>query len=232
MIKPKPIAKLSNKGVPAFTILESLVTLGITCFMVMSLSGSLNGIFQSVEETLFFLSFENLYRDTQTLANVNQRAMTLTISEDAISNGVSKVSLPRQVKVGDTEQIVLSKEGGNSSLGKVVFQLQDKEIYYQLYLGSGKYKKQRVAAYILLESLVALGLMATITSLVLGEVTKSRQQMQASLHQQAVLNVATMAIQTEQGHLAINGVEVSIVEQEGELLVYEGKKRILHIKKD
>ena len=98
MIKPKPIAKLSNKGVPAFTILESLVTLGITCFMVMSLSGSLNGIFQSVEETLFFLSFENLYRDTQTLANVNQRAMTLTISEDAISNGVSKVSLPRQVK--------------------------------------------------------------------------------------------------------------------------------------
>ena len=141
MIKPKPIAKLSNKGVPAFTILESLVTLGITCLMVMSLSGSLNGIFQSVEETLFFLSFENLYRDTQTLANVNQRAMTLTISEDAISNGVSKVSLPRQVKVGDTEQIVLSKEGGNSSLGKVVFQLQDKEIYYQLYLGSGKYKK-------------------------------------------------------------------------------------------
>ena len=109
--------------------------------MVMSLSGSLNGIFQSVEETLFFLSFENLYRATQTLANVNQRAMTLTISEDAISNGVSKVSLPRQVKVGDTEQIVLSKEGGNSSLGKVVFQLQDKEIYYQLYLGSGKYKK-------------------------------------------------------------------------------------------
>lgn len=141
MIKPKPIAKLSNKGVPAFTILESLVTLGITCFMVMSLSGSLNGIFQSVEETLFFLSFENLYHDTQTLANVNQRAMTLTISEDAISNGVSKVSLPRQVKVGDTKQIVLSKEGGNSSLGKVVFQLQDKEIYYQLYLGSGKYKK-------------------------------------------------------------------------------------------
>ncbi len=56
--------------------------------------------------------------------------------------------------------------------------------------------------------------------------------MQASLHQQEVLNVATMAIQTEQGHLAINGVEVSIVEQEGELLVYEGKKRILHIKKD
>ncbi len=93
-------------------------------------------------------------------------------------------------------------------------------------------KKQRVAAYILLESLVALGLMATITSLVLGEVTKSRQQMQASLHQQEVLNVATMAIQTEQGHLAINGVEVSIVEQEGELLVCEGKKRILHIKKD
>lgn len=126
MIKPKPIAKLSNKGVPAFTILESLVTLGITCFMVMSLSGSLNGIFQSVEETLFFLSFENLYRDTQTLANVNQRAMTLTISEDAISNGVSKVSLPRQVKVGDTKQIVLSKEGAIHLWARLFFNYKTK----------------------------------------------------------------------------------------------------------
>lgn len=53
--------KLKNKTVSAFTLLESLLTLGISCFIIMMFSGSLNGIFQNVEEKIFFLSFENLY---------------------------------------------------------------------------------------------------------------------------------------------------------------------------
>lgn len=46
--------KLKNKTVSAFTLLESLLTLGIACFIIMMLSGSLNGIFQNVEEKIFF----------------------------------------------------------------------------------------------------------------------------------------------------------------------------------
>lgn len=71
-----------------------------------------------------------------------------------------------------------------------------------------------------------------ITSIVLGEIDKSRQSMKDNLRQQEVLNVAIMAVQTEQSHLKLNGVEVEIVKKDGEITVYEGKSEILHIKKD
>lgn len=93
-------------------------------------------------------------------------------------------------------------------------------------------KRQKLKAYILLESLVALALLATITILVLGEMDKSRQQMQDSLHQQEVLNVATMAAQTGQDDLVMNGVEVHITRRDGELYVYDGQKEVMHVKKN
>ena len=45
-----------------------------------------------------------------------------------------------------------------------------------------------------------------ITSIVLGEIDKNRQSMQESLRQQEALNLATMAVQTGQNHLKMNGV--------------------------
>ncbi len=80
--------------------------------------------------------------------------------------------------------------------------------------------------------MVALALLATITILVLGEMDKSRQQMQDSLHQQEVLNVATMAAQTGQDDLVMNGVEVHITRRDGELYVYDGQKEVMHVKKN
>ena len=93
-------------------------------------------------------------------------------------------------------------------------------------------KKQKLKAYILLEGLVALALLATIISLVLGEMDRSRTQMQESLHQQEVLNVATMAVQTGQDHLAINGVEVRMVKHDNEISVYDWKNEVLHVTKN
>lgn len=93
-------------------------------------------------------------------------------------------------------------------------------------------KKQKLKAYILLEGLVALALLATITSLVLGEMDRSRIQMQESLHQQEVLNVATMAVQTGQDHLAINGVEVRMVKHGNEISIYDGQNEVLHVTKN
>ncbi|HHU65072.1 competence type IV pilus minor pilin ComGE [Streptococcus sp.] len=93
-------------------------------------------------------------------------------------------------------------------------------------------KRQKLKAYILLESLAALALLATITILVLGEMDKSRQQMQDSLHQQEVLNVATMAVQTGQDDLVMNGVEIHIIRRDGELYVYDGQKEVMHVKKN
>ena len=71
-----------------------------------------------------------------------------------------------------------------------------------------------------------------ITSLVIGEINKSRHQMQESLHQQEALNVATMAVQTGQNHLKLNGVDVEIIKKDGEIYIYEEKTEILHVKKD
>lgn len=92
-------------------------------------------------------------------------------------------------------------------------------------------KKQKLKAYILLEGLVALALLATIISLILGEMDRSRTQMQESLHQQEVLNVATMAAQIGQDHLAINGVEVRMVKHDNEISIYDGQNEVLHVKK-
>lgn len=133
--------KLKNKTLRAFTLVESLLTLAISCFMVIMLSGSVNHIFQSVDETLFFLSFENLYRDTQKLASVKQESQTLQISQDAISNGVTSVRIPKTVSVAQNYQLVFDKAGGNSSLTKIQFHTENQAINYQLYIGSGNYKK-------------------------------------------------------------------------------------------
>lgn len=56
--------------------------------------------------------------------------------------------------------------------------------------------------------------------------------MQDSLHQQEVLNVATMAAQTGQDDLVMNGVEVHITRRDGELYVYDGQKEVMHVKKN
>lgn len=72
-------------------------------------------------------------------------------------------------------------------------------------------------AYILLESLIALGLLATITLLLLGQISKGRQRVRQELEQQEVLNVATMAIQTGREDLKLNGQQVQLV-QSGNLL--------------
>ena len=70
--------------------------------------------------------------------------------------------------------------------------------------------KKSVKAYILLESLLSLSILALIVSLVLGEVDKNRQRVAESLHQQEVLNVAAMAVQTDQEDLILNGVNVHV----------------------
>ena len=72
-------------------------------------------------------------------------------------------------------------------------------------------------AYILLESLIALGLLATITLLLLGQISQGRQRVRQELEQQEVLNVATMAIQTGKEGLQLNGQQVQLV-QSGNLL--------------
>ncbi|MFC5630149.1 MULTISPECIES: competence type IV pilus minor pilin ComGD [Streptococcus] len=130
-----------RKTLEAFTLLESLISLLIISFLVITLSGSVQGIFQDVEEKLFFLSFENLYCDSQQLAVAQKSDLQLTLTSQEISNGITKLSLPQSVSLLEEKTIVFDVKGGNHSLTKINFATADKTITYQLYLGSGKYQK-------------------------------------------------------------------------------------------
>lgn len=92
--------------------------------------------------------------------------------------------------------------------------------------------KKSVKAYILLESLLSLGILALIVSLVLGEVDKNRQRVAESLHQQEVLNVATMAVQTDQEDLILNGVNVHVERNKEGISINENGRIVLQVSKN
>lgn len=136
------MARLSRYQIRAFSLLESLVTLAVTAFLVLSLSGGVGQIFKQVEEELFFLSFEHLYRDSQKLAASQQKQLTLSLSQQEISNGQTSLALPATVTLDQPLKLTFNQAGGNSSLAKIRFQASDKEVTYQLYIGSGRYQKK------------------------------------------------------------------------------------------
>lgn len=70
-----------------------------------------------------------------------------------------------------------------------------------------------------------------ITSIVLGEIDKNRQFMQESLRQQEVLNVATMAVQTGQNHLKMNGIEVEIIKKMERSMFMRRKRKYYMLKR-
>ena len=71
-----------------------------------------------------------------------------------------------------------------------------------------------------------------IVSLVLGEVDKNRQQVAESLHQQEVLNVAAMAVQTDQEDLILNGVNVHVERNKEGVSINENGRIVLQVSKN
>ncbi|MGT2757264.1 competence type IV pilus minor pilin ComGD [Streptococcus ovuberis] len=140
-IRPQrlPLNRLFVRG---FTLLEGLLVLTLVTGLVMSLSGQVKPIFSQVRQELFFLEFEHLYKESQRLSQSKGQKISVTINQDTISNGLQEVDLPPDLQVSP-QVIEFDRDGGNHSLSKVVFQTDQKQVSYQLYLGSGKYKKTR-----------------------------------------------------------------------------------------
>lgn len=138
MRKPKPLIQINNK---AFTLLESLLVLFIVSFLALALSGSVQSAFRSVQETVFFWEFEELYKDSQRLAVNSQQEIHLQLTDSQLSNGHQSVQVPASIDVLIEQAIVFDKKGGNSSLAKLSFGAGGKMVSYQLYIGSGRYKK-------------------------------------------------------------------------------------------
>ncbi|HEL2454821.1 TPA: type II secretion system protein [Streptococcus suis] len=125
----------------AFTLLESLLTLFIVSFLAVSLSGTVQTAFRSVQEEIFLWEFEAIYKDSQKLAASSHQKVSLAIGGQEVTNGYQAVEVPRNIEVLEGKTITLEEDGGNSSLTKIRFRLSQKIVTYQLYIGSGRYKK-------------------------------------------------------------------------------------------
>ncbi|MFS9334717.1 competence type IV pilus minor pilin ComGD [Streptococcus peroris] len=129
--------------IKAFTMLESLLVLGIVSLLALGLSGSVRSTFAAVEEQIFFMEFEELYRETQKRSIASQQKTSLNLDGQTISNGSQKLTVPKGIKAPSGQTIVFDRSGGNSSLAKVEFQTRKETIRYQLYLGNGKIKQTK-----------------------------------------------------------------------------------------
>lgn len=83
----------------------------------------------------------------------------------------------------------------------------------------------------MLESLVALATLVTICSLILSAVDTGRRRQAWELEQQEVLNLAQMAVQTEQDSLALNGVTVHVQRTAGRIAVFHEGQEVLSVVK-
>ena len=90
-------------------------------------------------------------------------------------------------------------------------------------------RKQRVRGTILLEALLALAVFATIVPLLLGQIHQSRKLENELLKKEEVLRVAKMALQTNQRHLTMNGIEVRVEKSQQDIRVYHGKELIFGV---
>ncbi|HGI5969640.1 TPA: competence type IV pilus minor pilin ComGD [Streptococcus pneumoniae] len=127
--------------IKAFTMLESLLVLGLVSILALGLSGSVQSTFAAVEEQIFFMEFEELCRETQKRSVASQQKTSLNLDGQMISNGSQKLPVPKGIQAPSGQSITFDRVGGNSSLTKVEFQTSKGAIRYQLYLGNGKIKR-------------------------------------------------------------------------------------------
>lgn len=127
--------------IKAFTMLESLLVLGIVSLLALGLSSSVQSTFAAVEEQIFFMEFEELYRETQKRSLASQQKINLILEERSIGNGYQKLAIPEGIQLQSNQSITFDKAGGNSSLASVKFQTRKEVVRYQLYLGNGKIKR-------------------------------------------------------------------------------------------
>ena len=122
-------------------MLESLLVLGIASVLAFALSGSVQTTFAAVEEQIFFMEFEELYRETQKRSLASQQKINLMLEERSIGNGYQKLAIPKGIQLQSHQSITFDKAGGSSYLVSIRFQTRKEVVRYQLYLGNGKIKR-------------------------------------------------------------------------------------------
>ena len=133
--------QIKQLRIKAFTMLESLLVLGMVSLLALGLSSSVQSTFEAVEEQVFFMEFEELYRETQKRSLASQKKLNLILEENSVRNDYQRLMLPKGILLESNQSITFDKSGGNSSLASVRFRTKKEVVRYQLYLGNGKIKR-------------------------------------------------------------------------------------------
>ncbi|MFS9181239.1 competence type IV pilus minor pilin ComGD [Streptococcus timonensis] len=133
--------QIKQLRIKAFTMLESLLVLGMVSLLALGLSSSVQSTFEAVEEQIFFMEFEELYRETQKRSLASQKKLNLILEENSVRNDYQRLMLPKGILLESNKSITFDKSGGNSSLASVRFRTKKEVVRYQLYLGNGKIKR-------------------------------------------------------------------------------------------
>ena len=133
--------QIKQLRIKAFTMLESLLVLGMVSLLALGLSSSVQYTFEAVEEQIFFMEFEELYRETQKRSLASQKKLNLILGENSVRNDYQRLMLPKGILLESNQSITFDKSGGNSSLASVRFRTKKEVVRYQLYLGNGKIKR-------------------------------------------------------------------------------------------
>ena len=76
-----------------------------------------------------------------------------------------------------------------------------------------------------------MAVLVLVSGLILNQINTNRRLMAENLHQQEVLSVATMAVQTKQDQLTLNGITVTVKRSKHGIAGYESGKEIIHVSK-
>ena len=158
----------------------------------------------------FFAEFEHLYQESQKLALARQTELDVEVTARKIQTPYQTVEIPDSVTLQDPKTILFGPSRWQFIPGQCSLSDTERSGDLSTVAWNGKIKKASVPASILIESLVALGLFAMITTLLLGEIRRSRKERLADFKEVEVLSVAQMALQTGQNHLEANGIQVQV----------------------
>lgn len=92
-------------------MLESLLVLGLVSILGLGLSGSVQSSFAAVEEQIFFMEFEELYRETQKRSLASQQKTSLNLDGQTISNGSQKLTVPKGIQAPSGQSIIFDRAG-------------------------------------------------------------------------------------------------------------------------
>ena len=90
-------------------------------------------------------------------------------------------------------------------------------------------KRKSVKAYLLLESLISIALLAFLVSFIVSSLVQVRQKDTEENQKIEALNVAQMAIESHLKELSINGSDIKIKENQNFLIISNHGKEIMQL---